>query len=119
MDRAEALVVLHEILEACKESITMNSVSLDNPPISFTSKSYLIKINCNLDSATKQCIEPVLKKHNLLLTESEAMILCGSGVNRNAEKSFRPLSSQVSFILRAKLTTQNPPIHNFLAMQVV
>jgi hypothetical protein len=32
MDRAEALAVLHEILEECKESVTMNSVSLDNPP---------------------------------------------------------------------------------------
>ena len=34
MDRAEALAVLHEILKVCKESVIMNSVSLDNPPIS-------------------------------------------------------------------------------------
>ena len=75
MDRAEALVVLHEILEACKESITMNSVSLDNPPISSTSKSYQIKINCNLDSTSKQCIAPILKKHELSLKESEGFVV--------------------------------------------
>jgi hypothetical protein len=75
MDRVEALVVLHEILETCKESITMNSVSLDNPPISQTSKSCLIKINCTLDSSTKECIAPILKKHNLLLKESDGFVV--------------------------------------------
>jgi len=49
----------------------MNSVSLDNPPISSTSKSYLTKINCTLDSTSKQCIAPILKKHELFLKESE------------------------------------------------
>jgi hypothetical protein len=50
----------------------MNSVSLDNPPISSTSKSYLTKINCTLDSTSKQCIAPILKKHELFLKESES-----------------------------------------------
>jgi hypothetical protein len=75
MDRAEALDVLHEILEVCKESIIMNSVSLDNPPISSNSKSYHIKINCALDSTSKQCIEPILKKHELFLKESEGFVI--------------------------------------------
>ena len=56
----------------------MNSVSLDNPPISGSSKGFQIKINCNLDSAIKQCIEPVLIKHNLLLTESEGFVIIQS-----------------------------------------
>ena len=75
MDRAEALGVLHEILEACQESIVMNSVSLDNPPISSSSKGYSIKINCALDIASKQCIEPILKKHKLFLKESEGFVI--------------------------------------------
>jgi|SRR5665647_488157 len=74
-DRAEALNVLHEIQDACKESITMNSVSLDNPPISSTSKSYQIKINCALDSTSKQFIAQILKKHNLFLKESERFVV--------------------------------------------
>ncbi len=78
MDRAEALAVLHEILEVCKESVIMNSVSLDNPPISATSKGYQIKINCNLDSDAKQCIEPILKKHNLILKKSEGFVIIQS-----------------------------------------
>jgi len=61
MDRAEALDVLHEILKGVKESVTMNSVSLDDTPTSFSPKSYAIKINCTLDSVSKQCIEPILK----------------------------------------------------------
>ena len=73
MDRAEALSVLHEIFEACKESIVMNSISLDDAQISPHQK-VKIKINCNLDNASKQCIEPILKKHKLLLKESEAFV---------------------------------------------
>jgi hypothetical protein len=75
MDRAEALAVLHEILDSCKESVIMNSVSLHNPAISATSKGYQIKINCALDGVSKQCIEPILKKHNLLLIESEGFVI--------------------------------------------
>lgn len=73
MDRAEALAVLHEILEVYKDSIIMSSVSLDNPPITSESKGYLIKINCTLDSASRQCIEPILKKHKLFLKETEGL----------------------------------------------
>ena len=78
MDREEALAVLHEILKVCKESITMNSISLDNPPVSSTSKSYHIKINCNLDSTSKQSIAPILKKHNLFLKEAEGFVIIQS-----------------------------------------
>jgi hypothetical protein len=53
----------------------MNSVSLDNPPISSTSKSYLTKINCTLDSTSKQCIAPILEKHELFLKKSEGFVV--------------------------------------------
>jgi hypothetical protein len=75
MDRAEALAVLHEILEAFKESVIMNAVSLDNPANSTSSKEFEIKINCSLDSTSKQSIAPILKKHNLLLKESEGIVV--------------------------------------------
>jgi hypothetical protein len=78
MDREEALAALHEILDACKESVIMNSVSLDNPPISPTSKSYQIKINCTLDNLSKQCIAPIVKKHQLFLKESEGFVVIQS-----------------------------------------
>jgi hypothetical protein len=74
MDRAEALAVLHEILEAFKESVIMNAVSLDNPASSTSSKEFEIKINCSLDSTSKQSITPILKKHNLFLKESEGFV---------------------------------------------
>ena len=75
MERSEALAVLHEILEVCKESIIMYSVSLDNPLISASSKGYQIKINCTLDITSRQRIEPVLEKHKLFLKESERSIV--------------------------------------------
>ena len=75
LDRAEALAVLHEISEACRESIEMNSVSIDIAPISASSKGYRIKINCALDISSRQNIEPVLKKHKLFLKESEGFIV--------------------------------------------
>ncbi len=75
MDRTEAIAVLHEILEACSDSVIINSVSVDNPPISATSKGYQIKIKCNLDSDSRQIIEPILKKHKLFLKESEEFVL--------------------------------------------
>jgi hypothetical protein len=78
MDREDALAVLHEILEVCKESIFTNSISLDYPPISSTSRGYTIKINCILDSTSKQCIEPILKKHKLFLKESEEFVIIQS-----------------------------------------
>ena len=75
MDRAEALAVLHEILEACGESVIMNSVSIDNLPVSVTSKGYQIKIKCSLDNDSRQIIESVLKKHKLFLKESEWFVV--------------------------------------------
>jgi hypothetical protein len=77
MDRSEALAVLHEILKECKESVTMNSISLDNPPIS-PSRGHQIKINCTLDNTSKQCIEPILKKHELSLKETEGFVIIQS-----------------------------------------
>ena len=78
MDRAEALAVLHEILEAFKESVIMNGVSLDNPETSSLSKEFEIKINCSLDSTSKQSITPILKEHNLFLRETEGFVIIQS-----------------------------------------
>jgi hypothetical protein len=75
MDREEVLAVLHAILESLKESVMMNGVSLDNAVTFSSSKGFEIKINCTLDSTSKQCIAPILKKHNLLLKESEGIVV--------------------------------------------
>ena len=75
MDRAEALAVLHEIFEACSDSVIMTSISLENPPVSVTSKGYQIKIKCSLDNNSRQTIESVLKKHKLFLKESEGFVV--------------------------------------------
>jgi hypothetical protein len=78
MDRAEALVVLHEILEVCKESVTMNSVSIDTSQLSILSKGYEIKINCDFRSISKQCVEPILEKHKLIMKELKGLVVIKS-----------------------------------------
>ena len=78
MDRAEALAVLHEILEALQESISMNSVSLDDSVISTPKKGYSIKMNCILDSISKRSLENVLHKHKLFMQESKEFIIIQS-----------------------------------------
>ena len=67
MDRAEALAVLDEILEVCKESLIMNSVSLDNPPISAISKGYQIHMMNPLHSDDLVCMNEILRRYGLLL----------------------------------------------------
>jgi hypothetical protein len=52
----------------------MNSVSLENPSNSPSSKGYQIKINCKLDSYSRQSIIPILDKHNLSMNESDSFV---------------------------------------------
>ncbi len=71
MNKAEALVVLHEIFEACKESVVISSVSLDPGTLAARNLNgeYLIKMKCDLDSSSRDSIKPVLTKHRLALIE--------------------------------------------------
>ena len=73
MERTEALVVLHEILDVCKETIIMNCVSLDSQktPVVEECDSFEIRIKCNLDCQSKDCIMPILEKHQLDLREEK------------------------------------------------
>ena len=79
MNKSEALVVLHEFYDACKESVTASCVSLDGSPVShiFTG-GYQIKMKCELDSCSRDILKGIIKKHNLAMREQNGYVILQS-----------------------------------------
>ena len=74
MKREEALATLHEIVDALRESIIVDSLSFDDSEVSKTSVGYEIRMRCTLNQATKTIISPILEKHKLKIKETEEII---------------------------------------------
>ena len=77
MNKPEALSVLHEIYDACKESFVLNCVSID-PIEYFAQKSvegYQIKMMGDLDRNSLRCLEPILAKHKLALKKEAGFVI--------------------------------------------
>ena len=79
MNKSEALAILHELYEACKESANTNGVSLDGSQVShiFTG-GYQIKMKCELDSHKRDILKGIAKKHNLLVKEQSGYVILRS-----------------------------------------
>jgi hypothetical protein len=76
MNRPEATTVLREILEACRELVEMNYVSL-NPSdarIRKSSDDYELYIKCTLNGPLRLCLAPILEKHQLRMKELSGAI---------------------------------------------
>jgi hypothetical protein len=58
----------------------MNSIALEDPPISNLSRGYNIKINCALDDSSRQSITQILKRRNLFLEEVEGFVIIQSNI---------------------------------------
>jgi hypothetical protein len=79
LNKSEALAVLHEIVDTLGESVIISCVSLDSN-VSQVSKDavkvgYLIRIKCDLDNYTRNCLNPLLEKHGLTLKEEKGYII--------------------------------------------
>ena len=74
LNKAEALNVLHEILDVLKESVLISCVSLDYSG-SKNSENFTIKMECNLDDYSRKQIESILDKHNLKIEAKENTVL--------------------------------------------
>ncbi len=74
MNKSEALAVMHEILDTCKESATLNSVSLDATYMERSKTGFQLRIKCDLDSKSRKEIEAILKKHKLVLREEQGFL---------------------------------------------
>lgn len=79
MNKAEALAVLHEFQDACKESVTISGVSLGGSQVShiFTG-GYQIKMKCELDSHSREILKRITKKHNLTMKEQDGYVILHS-----------------------------------------
>jgi hypothetical protein len=77
LNKQEALGVMHEILAACNESLTINSVSLDShaTPNCMSFDGYKITMKCDLNDSARKCIQPILDKRNLIIEATEGNVL--------------------------------------------
>ncbi len=76
MNKSEALRVLHEILDVLRESVTISSVSLDSQSAQVVSdgKGCQIRMKCELDSFSRDCLKPILEKHKLGLKDADGYV---------------------------------------------
>jgi hypothetical protein len=78
--KREAVLVLKEIIDTCRDEITIAWVSLD-PLGSSISRNpdseggYLIRMNIGLDRYSREKINSVLKKHGLVLRKEKGFVV--------------------------------------------
>jgi hypothetical protein len=77
LKRAVALAIMHEILNACQESITITSVSFDplTALVVSNNRDYKIKIQCQLDSNSRDCLTTVATKYGIAIRENEGYVI--------------------------------------------
>lgn len=77
MNRQEAIMVLREILEAYRDLIEMNYVSLSSSEsqIHKGSNGCELHIKCTLNDRLRQCLTPILEKHQLRMKESNGSVI--------------------------------------------
>ncbi len=76
MDKAEALSVLHEICDLCRDSVMLTCLSLDSSQVERSAGAgYQIRLKCDLNKAAKECLEPIVEKHNLVLREEKGYVI--------------------------------------------
>jgi hypothetical protein len=79
LNKQEAVLVLKEILATCKDSITIDWVSLD-PIGALVSKNlesesgYLIKMKAGLDHYSRESVSCLLEKHGLEMKEQNGFV---------------------------------------------
>jgi hypothetical protein len=74
LNKSEALAVMHEIYDTCRDSVIMNSVSLDATYMERLEKGYRILVKCDLDSKSRKTIEAILGKHKLAMKEENGYV---------------------------------------------
>jgi hypothetical protein len=75
LNKQEALNVLHEIYDACRESFSATSVSLDEKQVEPFGSAYQIRMKGDFDVNSRQLIETILGKRMLCLQEEKGYML--------------------------------------------
>ncbi len=74
LDRPEAVAVLNEVYETCRESILITCVSVDSQ-VSDDSNGYEIRMRCILDGHSRNCLALILEKHGLGIREEKDYVI--------------------------------------------
>jgi len=77
LNRPEALAVLHEVMSACGELLLSSScVNLaPNSQVVRQPVGYEIRLKCELDSQSRQCLMPLLVAHGLSAQEEKGYVI--------------------------------------------
>jgi hypothetical protein len=79
MNKLEALAVLEDIRNALKKSGGISCVSVDGSQVSHVlTGGYEIKIKCELDSVSRDIINSVSKRYELLMKEQNGYVILRS-----------------------------------------
>ena len=79
LNKIEALSVLSEIRDALKKSGGMSCVSVDGSQVSHVlTGGYEIRIKCELDTVSRDIINGVLKRYELLMKEQNGYVILRS-----------------------------------------
>jgi hypothetical protein len=80
LEKREAVSVLREIVDTCKDEIAVDWVSLDPLSVSISKNperesGYLIKMKVGLNRYSREKINCVLEKHGLVLREEKGFVV--------------------------------------------
>jgi len=80
LEKREAVSVLREIVDTCKDEIAVDWVSLDPLGVSVSRNPereghYLIRMKVGLDRYSREKINCVLEKHGLVLKEEKDFVI--------------------------------------------
>jgi hypothetical protein len=77
VNRQEATSVLREVLKDCSDFISMDFVSITDSTAQIRMKStgYELYIKCAPSNGLKQCVIPILEKHQLKMAELKDAII--------------------------------------------
>lgn len=78
MKRSEAVQLLKDILEACREQIVIDMIYLrqtQQPTQASENEGYQVVVKANLDKSSRDCLKPIIKKHGLDMKEEKEYLI--------------------------------------------
>jgi hypothetical protein len=75
LDKQEALAILHEISDSCRESVTLSCVSLDARQVKPLGVGYQIRMKGELDNTSRELIQTILGIHKLIMREEQGYVI--------------------------------------------
>ena len=77
MNRQEATIILREVIYGCRDFVDVNFISITDSTAQtrMNSTGYEIYIKCAPNDKIRECLSPILAKHELKMAELEDAII--------------------------------------------